>query len=59
MAGDRGSKRVRAEAQREVQPRGRAGKKAKSKLEEISPERRLELVQQIEAKRFRGKPPSI
>jgi hypothetical protein len=34
-------------------------KKAKSAPEELSPERRVELAQQIEAKRFRGKPPSI
>jgi hypothetical protein len=59
MTGDRGPKRVRGEARREAQLRGRAGKKAKRKLEELGPERRLELAQQIEAKRFRGKPPSI
>ena len=35
-------------------------KKAKSATpEELGPERRAELAQQIEAKRFRGKPPSI
>jgi hypothetical protein len=33
--------------------------RARSAPEELSPERRLELAQQIEAKRFRGKPPSI
>ena len=35
-------------------------KKAKSAPpEELAPERRAELAQRIEAKRFRGKPPSI
>jgi hypothetical protein len=29
------------------------------RAEELSPERRLELMRQIEAKEFRGKPPSI
>ena len=59
MFGDRGSKQVRGESQREVQPRRRAEKKAKSKPEELSPERRLELAQQIKAKQIRGMPPSI
>jgi hypothetical protein len=35
----------------------RRTKKARS--EEPSPEQRVELAQQIEAKEFRGKPPSI
>jgi hypothetical protein len=39
--------------------RSRAKKKAESKPEELSPERRAELAHRIEAKRFRGKPPSI
>ncbi|MBV8337934.1 MAG: hypothetical protein JO358_21390 [Alphaproteobacteria bacterium] len=34
-------------------------RKAKETSEVLSPERRRELAQQIEAKRFRGKPPSI
>jgi len=59
MSGDRGSKQVRGKAQKEVQPPRRAGEKAKSKPEELSPERRVELAQLIEAKRSRGKPPSI
>jgi len=29
------------------------------RAEELSPEQRVELAQQIEAKEFRGKPPSI
>ena len=37
----------------------RGRKKSKHIAEELSPERRRELAHQIEAKRFRGKPPSI
>jgi hypothetical protein len=37
----------------------RGRKKSKHNAEELSPERRQELARQIEAKRFRGKPPSI
>ncbi len=39
--------------------RGRAQRKAKNKAEGRSPERRAELANQIAAKEFRGKPPSI
>jgi hypothetical protein len=59
MSGDHGSKQGRGRVQRVAGTRSRARKKAKSTPEELSPERRLELAQQIEAKRFRGKPPSI
>ena len=59
MPGDRGSKQVRREAPREGKLRRRARKKGGLAAEELSPERRAELAQQIEAKRFRGKPPSI
>lgn len=60
MSGDRGSKQGRGRVQRATGTRSRARKKAKSTPEEeLSPERRAELAQQIEAKRFRGKPPSI
>jgi hypothetical protein len=59
MSGDRGSKQGRGKVQRAAVTRSRARKKVKSAPEELSPERRLELAQQIEAKRFRGKPPSI
>ena len=59
MPGDRGSKQVRREAPREVKLPRKARKKGGLAAEELSPERRAELVQQIEAKRFRGKPPSI
>jgi len=59
MSGDHGSKQGRGKVERAPGTRSRARKKAKSTPEELSPERRLELAQQIEAKRFRGKPPSI
>jgi hypothetical protein len=59
MSGDRGSKQVRGKALREVKPPRRTRKKAASAPEELGPEGRVELAQQIEAKRFRGKPPSI
>ncbi len=50
------SQRVKGKAQRAARPPTRASKEAKRKPEELSPERRVELAQQIEAKRFRGKP---
>jgi hypothetical protein len=59
MSGDRGSKKSRERVQRAVEARSRLRRKAKSTSEELSPERRVELAQQIEAKRWRGKPPSI
>jgi hypothetical protein len=59
MSEDHGSKRGRGKVERAVEKGSRARRKAKSTKEELSPERRLELAQQIEAKRFRGKPPSI
>jgi hypothetical protein len=61
MPGDREGKQGRGRVQTAAgTTRTRARKKAKSTPEEeFSPERRLELARQIEAKRFRGKPPSI
>jgi hypothetical protein len=59
MSRDRGSKQGREKVPRVAEKRSRARKRAKSAPEELSPERRVELAQQIEAKRFRGKPPSI
>jgi hypothetical protein len=53
------SQRVKVKAPRAARPPARASKEAKRKPEELSPERRAELAQQIEARRFRGKPPSI
>ena len=55
MPGDRGSKQVRRGGKLRRQPRKKGGLAA----EELSPDRRAELAQQIEAKRFRDKPPSI
>jgi hypothetical protein len=53
-------KQGREKDQRATETPRRTKKKAKSApLEELGPERRSELTQQIEAKRSRGKPPSI
>jgi hypothetical protein len=60
MSGNRRSKQGRArdeKAARTLRSTGKRSKKARG--EELSPERRVELAQQIEAKEFRGKPPSI
>ena len=59
MSGDRGSKQDRGKVRRAAETRGRARRKAKSTPEDLGPERRLELAQQIKAKRVRGRPPSI
>ncbi len=59
MTDDPRSQQVKGKAQRAARPPTRATKEAKHKPEELSPERRAELAQQIEAKRLRGKPPSI
>jgi len=59
MSEDRGSKQGRGKDQRVVETRERPGNKPKGAREELSPERRADLAQEIEAKRFRGKPPSI
>ena len=59
MSGDRGSKQDRGKVRRVAETRSRARRKAKSTPEDLGPERRLQLAQQIEAKRVRGRPPSI
>jgi len=59
MSGDRGSKQVIGKALRAGKPPRQVRKKAGPAPEELSPERRAELAQQIEARRWRGKPPSI
>jgi len=59
MSGDRGSKQARGKPSRAVKPPRQARKKVGPAPEELSPERRAELAQQIEARRWRGKPPSI
>jgi hypothetical protein len=58
MTGDAKSQQVEEMADRPARPPTRVSKEAKRKPEELSPERRVELAQQIEAKRLRGKPPS-
>ena len=40
-------------------PRSTGKRTKKTRAEELSPEQRLELARQIEAKELRGKPPSI
>jgi len=58
MSGNRGSKQVVGKALRAGKPPRQVRKKA-GPAPELSPERRAELAQQIEARRWRGKPPSI
>jgi hypothetical protein len=59
MSRDRESKQGGEKAQKAAETRGRARRRVKSAPEELSPARRVELARQIEAKRFRGKLPSI
>jgi hypothetical protein len=59
MSRDHGSKQVRGKALRTGKPPRQARKKAGPAPEELSPQRRAELAQLIEARRWRGKPPSI
>jgi hypothetical protein len=59
MSGDHRSKQSRGKVKKAAETRNRARRKGTSAPEELSPERRLELALQIEAKRFRGRPPSI
>ena len=59
MSEDRGPRQVGGKAQRRARPTAQARKGAERRSEELGPERRAELAQQIEAKRSRGKPPSI
>jgi hypothetical protein len=53
------SRRVEGRAKKAARPGTQASKRARRKQEELGPERRVQLAQQIEAKRLRGKPPSI
>jgi hypothetical protein len=60
MSSNRRLKQGRAKdkkAARTIRSTGKRGKRARA--EELSPEQRVELAQQIEAKESRGKPPSI
>jgi hypothetical protein len=58
MPGNRGAKQGKQKARKTAKmPRPASGKNPSN--EELGPERRVELARQAEAKRFRGKPPSI
>lgn len=60
MSSGRRSKQDSGKDQKAMATLASTRKKAKSaSVEELSPERRVELAQQIEARRFRRKPPSI
>jgi hypothetical protein len=59
MPEDQGSKQGKSKVERAALTPRRVKKTAKGTTEELSPERRQELARQIEAKRYRGKPPSI
>jgi len=60
MASDRRTKEGGGNDRTAVGTLRPARKKAKSRrLEELSPEQRVELARKAEAKQFRGKPPSI
>jgi hypothetical protein len=60
MSSNRRLKQDRAKDQKATRTLRSTNKRSKSaRAEELSPEQRAELAQQIEAKEFRGKPPSI
>lgn len=60
MSSNRRLKQDRAKDQKATQTLRSTNKRSKkARAEELSPERRVELAQQIEAKEFRGKSPSI
>jgi hypothetical protein len=60
MSSNRRLKQGRATDQSATRTPRSTGKRTKrARTEELSPEQRVELAQQIEAKEFRGKPPSI
>ena len=60
MSSNRRLKQDRAKDQKATQTLRSTNKRSKkARAEELSPEQRMELAQQIEAKEFRGKSPSI
>jgi hypothetical protein len=60
MSSNRGLKQSRAKDETAARTIRSTRKRSKrGRAEELSPEQRVELAQQIEAKEFRGKPPSI
>jgi hypothetical protein len=60
MSSNRRLKQGRGKDQKATRtPRSTNKRTRKVRTEELSPEQRVELAQQIEAKESRGKPPSI
>jgi hypothetical protein len=60
MSTNRRLKQDRANDQKATRtPRSTGKRTRRVRTEELSPEQRVELAQQIEAKETRGKPPSI
>jgi hypothetical protein len=59
MTEDLRSQQIDEKVQRAARRPRQARKRAGPAPEELSPERRAELARQIEARRWRGKPPSI
>jgi hypothetical protein len=60
MSNNRRLKQGRAKDQKATRTLRSTNKRSKrARAEELSPEQRVELAQQIEAKESRGKPPSI
>lgn len=60
MSSNRRLKQGRAKDETAARTIRSTGKRSKMRrAEELSPEQRAELAQRIEAKEFRGKPPSI
>jgi hypothetical protein len=60
MSSNRQLKQGRAKDETAARTIRSTGKRSKrERAEELSPERRVELARRIEAKEFRGKPPSI
>jgi hypothetical protein len=60
MSSNRRLKQARAKDETTARTIRSTGKRSKrGRAEELSPEQRVELAQQIEAKEFLGKPPSI
>jgi hypothetical protein len=60
MSGNRHVKQGRAKDEKATRTLRSTGKRTRrARTEELSPEQRVEIAQQIEAQKFRGKPPSI
>ena len=59
MSSNRRLKQGRGKDQKATRTLRSTKRTRKARTEELSPEQRVELAQQIEAKESRGKPPSI